>query len=242
MKTVRFANVVEASGAPETYLLWTPAANDKVFQRALKEHRVMTLHQELRGSKKDYGQVGFHEEANAQFLVFPKSLRRFEDRRVVGIDYALFSQSSRAASNVTKVPRDRKVHHPKARHVSNRSVRDEGNVVKFSSSEAPSAPAVEKKSDRELTTAEAPREESPRTAKKKTLRKAKSGKPVKDQPRESKTSANDPVASKRFVAEIEKAMRELRAGKSVPAYERLATLVRAARGHPSAGGDGNTSR
>src|SRR5688572_25315198 len=98
MKTVRFAEVVAKSGAPEAYQLWLPPKQDRAFQRAAKEHRVMTIHQENVGAKKDHGTVGFLEEPQAQYLIFPKTLRAFSERKVIGINYELLAKSSRLAA------------------------------------------------------------------------------------------------------------------------------------------------
>src|SRR5882757_6959436 len=49
----------------------------------------MTVKQEMVGSAKDFGIVGFIREKNASYLVFPKSLKEFQDRRIVGIKYDL---------------------------------------------------------------------------------------------------------------------------------------------------------
>lgn len=40
----------------------------------------------------DFGMVGFKERKGASYLVFPKSLKRFADKRIVGIDWALVRQ------------------------------------------------------------------------------------------------------------------------------------------------------
>jgi hypothetical protein len=38
----------------------------------------------------DFGVVGFHKQkAAARYLAFPKSLKRFEGKRIIGIDWAL---------------------------------------------------------------------------------------------------------------------------------------------------------
>lgn len=88
MKTVRFTQVVEAAGRPEPYTLWMEPKDDPVFQRALKAHRVLSVHQETVGTKADYGEVGFNG-VKGELLIFPKSLRRFAGRRVVGVKYDL---------------------------------------------------------------------------------------------------------------------------------------------------------
>jgi hypothetical protein len=89
MKTARFTDVVEKAGRPSTYTLWTPAKDDVQFQRALKANRVMTIHHETVGTAKDLGTVGHTEDAKSLLLVFPKSVKRFEGKRVVGIKYEL---------------------------------------------------------------------------------------------------------------------------------------------------------
>ena len=37
----------------------------------------------------EFGIVGFKERKGARFLVFPKSLKRFEGKRIVGINWDL---------------------------------------------------------------------------------------------------------------------------------------------------------
>lgn len=88
-KTARFAAVVEVCGAPEPVALWVSPDQDKRFKAALQKERVMTVHQE--GKRKDVGEVGFRRGARALYLIFPKSLAAFRDRRIVGIDYDLLA-------------------------------------------------------------------------------------------------------------------------------------------------------
>src|SRR5207248_905493 len=99
-KTVRFASVVAKSGRPEPYTLWTAPEKDRHFQSALKGERVMTVHQENVGGKKDFGEVGFKKEGS--FLVFPKSLKRFAGARIIGIKYDLLEQTEGAPSSKPK--------------------------------------------------------------------------------------------------------------------------------------------
>src|SRR4051812_5620705 len=89
MKTARFTEIVAAAGKPQVHPLWLAPAKDPDLKRAVRDCRVMTIHQNLRGTKKDYGTVGLHLEGSTQVLVFPKSLRRFGDRHIVGVDYKL---------------------------------------------------------------------------------------------------------------------------------------------------------
>lgn len=63
---------------------------------AIREHRVMTIHHAPRGQRADYGTIGLSQrEAGGQILIFPKSLRRWEGRRIVGIDYRLLAAAER---------------------------------------------------------------------------------------------------------------------------------------------------
>lgn len=43
MKTARFSKVVEAAGAPESYLLLMDPARYTALQKFLKQHRVLTI-------------------------------------------------------------------------------------------------------------------------------------------------------------------------------------------------------
>jgi len=85
VKMVRFAEVVEKAGKPEPYTLWQKPATDRHFQSALKNHRIMTIQQSDSGT--EFGLVGFKQSKTASYLIFPKSLKRFENKRVVGIKW-----------------------------------------------------------------------------------------------------------------------------------------------------------
>ena len=86
-KTARFAEIVEKSGRPEVYTLWQKPKTDRHLQSLIKNNRIMTILQSEGGS--DFGLVGFRETKGARYLVFAKSLKRFTDRRVVGINWDL---------------------------------------------------------------------------------------------------------------------------------------------------------
>jgi hypothetical protein len=87
VKTVRFRMIVEKSGAPEVYTLWQKPKADRNFQSLLKNNRVMTVRPTESGT--DFGEVGFHQKPGARLLAFPKSLKRFEGKRIIGIDWSL---------------------------------------------------------------------------------------------------------------------------------------------------------
>ncbi len=93
VKTVRFTKIVDEVGTPEPYTLWLPPEKDPHLQAAIKAHRVMTLHQENTGHASDFGEVGFVKEVQGSFLLFPKSLKRYEGQRVVGVKYGLLKET-----------------------------------------------------------------------------------------------------------------------------------------------------
>ena len=116
MKTVRFSEVVNSSGKPDTHLLLIAPAKDKTLQAAIKSNRVMTVDQGSGSTKSDYGTIGFVEGSSRQFLVFPQTLKPFADKRVIGIKYdllesmpvskgeALVKPKSGQASRLTRDP------------------------------------------------------------------------------------------------------------------------------------------
>ncbi|TMP92844.1 MAG: hypothetical protein E6L07_11350 [Verrucomicrobia bacterium] len=87
VKTARFTRVVEKAGEPEVYTLWQKPGADRHFQSQIKNNRVMTIQKSEGGT--DFGFVGFKERKGATYLVFPKSLKRFADKRIVGIDWTV---------------------------------------------------------------------------------------------------------------------------------------------------------
>jgi len=86
-KTKRFTDVIEAADKPEVYTLWQKPAQDRHLQSEIKNNRVMTIQKSEAGS--EFGMVGFKESKGASYLVFPKSLKRFENNRIVGINWDL---------------------------------------------------------------------------------------------------------------------------------------------------------
>lgn len=87
VKTARFAAVVEKCGAPETYTLWMKPEADHKFRMLMKNHKVMTIQATDAGT--EFGVADYCERKGARYLAFPKSLKRFADRRIVGINWDL---------------------------------------------------------------------------------------------------------------------------------------------------------
>jgi hypothetical protein len=89
-KTVRFSQVIEKCGKPQVYTLWQKPAADRHLQAQLKNNRVMTILKTESGT--DFGIADFKERKGATYLVFPKSLKPFADKRVIGIDWAVIGE------------------------------------------------------------------------------------------------------------------------------------------------------
>jgi hypothetical protein len=97
-KAVRFAALIKAFGQPSVYLPLVAPREDKEFMRAVKERRVLTIHQEPTSTRKDAGTVGFLEEKFVTYLVLSKSLKDFDGARVVGIKYDVLEAASVSAA------------------------------------------------------------------------------------------------------------------------------------------------
>jgi len=87
VKTARFSQVVEKAGKPEVYTLWQKPSADRHFQSQIKNNRVLTIQKSESGT--EFGIVGFKERKGASHLIFPKSLKWFENERIVGINWEL---------------------------------------------------------------------------------------------------------------------------------------------------------
>jgi hypothetical protein len=85
--TVRFTQLVKECGRPEPVTLWTDLRKDPEFQSALRANRIMTVIQQTVGTHQDFGLVGFHRVEHGAYWMFPKSLKSFEGKRIVGIKY-----------------------------------------------------------------------------------------------------------------------------------------------------------
>ena len=86
-KTGRFSQVIENCGKPQVYTLWQKPSADRHLQAEIKKHHVMTILKSETGT--DFGIVAFKESTDARYLISPKSLKHFESKRIIGIDWAL---------------------------------------------------------------------------------------------------------------------------------------------------------
>jgi hypothetical protein len=115
-KTIRFGDLVRLSGRPEPVTLWTDPAKDRPFSKAVRENRVLTINKDPQSTKKEYGQIGFHQGQNALYFVFPRPLPKQSDLRIVGINYQLAenqSSSVQAPPRVLSKPKEIKSEKPK---------------------------------------------------------------------------------------------------------------------------------
>ena len=87
IKTTRFSRIVEKCGKPQVYTVWQKPSADRHLQAQIKKSRVMTILKSESGT--DFGIVGFKESREARYLIFPKSLKRFAEKRIIGVDWTL---------------------------------------------------------------------------------------------------------------------------------------------------------
>ena len=87
IKTARFSQIIETCGKPQVYTLWQKPSVDRHLQAQIKKNRVITILKSESGT--DVGIIGFKESREARYLIFPKSLKRLAEKRIVGIDWAL---------------------------------------------------------------------------------------------------------------------------------------------------------
>src|SRR5262249_40329566 len=90
-KELRLSNLVAGSGKPHVVSLWTKPEADRVFMKAVKENRVLTLIQPPTTKHKVYAIVGFQKQSS--YLVFPNPLPVKQPLRVVGIKDELLAHS-----------------------------------------------------------------------------------------------------------------------------------------------------
>ena len=90
IKTARFSHITESCGKPQVYTLWQKPSADRNLQAQITKTRVMTILKSESGT--DFGILGFKESREARYLIFPKSLKRFAEKRIIGIDWTLVSE------------------------------------------------------------------------------------------------------------------------------------------------------
>lgn len=210
-KTVRFTQIVERSGQPHVHTLWLPPEKDPELKRAIAAGRVMTVESGAGGGKTDVGVVGFDAQhaRDAQFLIFPKSVKAFDGARVVGIKFDLVEQPKFAAPG--EIKRAALAAKP-ARGKGKRVVKPLPAVRTHEESPPPDEDADVVHFDESAT------------------KREELAKPAPTRTKEKKPKASAPSSSpaeRALVREVRAALKELKAGKAVAAYERLQRAVEA---------------
>lgn len=201
-KTVRFTQVVERSGKPQVHTLWLPPDKDPELKRAEHAHRVMRVGHGSQGGKTDVGTVGLESSAKpeGQVLIFPKSLKPFEGARIVGIKFDLVEQPKLADLR-------KPAHKPPARK---RAQIHAAKSQRLSKSIAAALKPTE--------TASSP----PTAAKPAKVPRAKPEPAAKTKP------ASPPkmtAGHAKLLRQVRSALKELKSGKTVAAYQRLQHAV-----------------
>jgi hypothetical protein len=91
-KEIRYGELVSRAGKLEVLSPWSDPKQDRSFMKAVRDNRVVTLIQQPVIHKKDFGEIGFHRDPRAAYLIFPKPLPELEAVRVVGIKYDLMGR------------------------------------------------------------------------------------------------------------------------------------------------------
>lgn len=188
---------------------------DPQLRRAQDAHRVMTIEPGGTSGKTDVGFVGFAPKSHprGQYLIFAKSLKRFEGARVVGIKFDLVQQPkltpaksfaheisdapAPSSSTPGKSSQNKTVDHARARAVQKTArIKTESRVVPFPLNKVKSKPAAEK----------------PVKAVSSSHARA---------PAISRAAGKTISSTNAFVREVRAAMAELHRGKAVAAYQRL---------------------
>ncbi|HEY4272121.1 MAG TPA: hypothetical protein VGM65_08950 [Candidatus Udaeobacter sp.] len=90
VKTARFSQIVEECEKPQVYTLWQKPSTDRQLQAQMKKNRLMTVLKSETGT--DFGIIGLKESKEARYLIFPKSLKRFAEKRIIGVDWPLVQE------------------------------------------------------------------------------------------------------------------------------------------------------
>ena len=91
IKTARFSQIIQNCGkSAGLHAVAEAAPPTATSKRKSRKARVMTILKSESGT--DFGIVGFKESREARYLIFPKSLKRFAEKRIIGIDWALVQE------------------------------------------------------------------------------------------------------------------------------------------------------
>jgi len=145
MGTIPFSKIVVTAGKPKRPPIVGRTSEGLSSAKAIAADRVMTVHQHSAETKTDFGVVEFEKGVSGQILIFPKSLKRFADKRVVGVKYDLLEwpavpKNQQVRIGAPKRSRKRKPRGTKTSAITGkRSAKEEGasaSVIKFPMPEA----------------------------------------------------------------------------------------------------------
>lgn len=215
MKTARFAQVVSKCGRPVVHDQWLTPEKDATLKKAVKDNRLMTVHIHTVGSQKDHGETGLTKGGQRVLLIFPKTLRAFDGRRIVGIDYGLLKEEPQAARQKAKAHAKKEKDAPAAPAL---KARDSGAVLRLfrpeDEEEPPTKPKAKPEKHRRTTGKSS-----------KSSRKQDQKRPhAKHTTRPTKQTSHTPVTTaevRTLRTQIQKALKQLKTGKAVMAYETL---------------------
>lgn len=210
MKTVRFTRLVQIAGRPYVHTLWVPPEKDPAFVRARDSHRLLTVHHAGAG-RRNAGVVGFEtpSTSGSQFLVFPRSLARYDGARVVGLHLDLLADAP-SRTKPRKTPKANARRPATARAASSGT----GSVSKRKSHRSASGAGAKAAPEAANSPSSSGRGSGPRSTPGGT-------------PGGNVAHAETAVHSSTLRREIRAALKELEAGKSVAAYRRLERAVKA---------------
>lgn len=72
--------------------------------RAIRENRVLTVKQNPVGSKADVGTIGFHEDRDVSYFIFPEPLPESKGAKVIGINYDLLEVDKPVGRKISSKP------------------------------------------------------------------------------------------------------------------------------------------
>lgn len=220
MKTARFTQVVEKCGQPVVHDLWVKPDKDPVLKKAVKEHRVMTVLIYNVGSTKDRGEVGLVDAPQRVLLIFPKSLRAYEGRRIVGVDYEKLKVEPPTKAQLAKAEKQAKAR-AKAKEDAEAEPDRSASEALLRLYKAEEEKRQGEKDEEETQSVDEEEEQAKPEAKVKAKARAvKKAVPGAKKEKAAKTPAAS-AAEKRLRAQIQKAMKQLQNGKAVQAYQTL---------------------
>jgi hypothetical protein len=219
MKTARFSEVVKKCGQPEVYLAFMAPDRDTTLQSAIRHHHVMTVNQSTVGQKADFAVVGYEKSFKGQILIFPRSLAKFKDRKVIGINYDLIAKDE-VERKAKKKPRPETAPKPKPKAVSKTRVAAGKEAEVFTGEQ-------DKKKEKVVSKTRPQARSKKKTAKKAARRPVKkASQPPKPKSTPRRNPKPKPLSLATIKQQLRKALEALEKGNQVLAYKQLDDLMK----------------